>query len=53
MVLDQQSFNPDVPNVARVYDHLLGGKDNFAADRKAAAALLKAVPRAAVAMRLA
>jgi hypothetical protein len=37
--------------VARVYDHLLGGKDNFAADRKAAAALLKAVPGAAVAAR--
>jgi hypothetical protein len=25
MVLDQQSFDPSVPNVARVYDHLLGG----------------------------
>jgi hypothetical protein len=23
-VLDQQSFNPNVPNVARVYDVLLG-----------------------------
>jgi S-adenosyl methyltransferase len=51
MVLDQQSFNPDVPNVARVYDALLGGKDNFEADRRAAAKLLKAVPRAAVAAR--
>jgi hypothetical protein len=25
-----------VPNVARIYDYLLGGKDNFAADREAA-----------------
>jgi hypothetical protein len=39
------------PNVARIYDCLLGGKDNFAADREAAARLLQAVPRAAVAAR--
>jgi hypothetical protein len=26
-----------VAHVARVYDYLLGGKDNFAVDRKAAA----------------
>ena len=38
-------------NVARVYDCLLGGKDNFAADREAAAKLLAAVPGAAVAAR--
>jgi len=38
-------------NVARVYDCLLGGKDNFAADREAAAKLLDAVPGAAVAAR--
>jgi hypothetical protein len=25
-----------VAHVARIYDYLLGGKDNFAADRKAA-----------------
>jgi S-adenosyl methyltransferase len=28
-------LNPTVPNVARIYDYLLGGKDNFAADREA------------------
>jgi hypothetical protein len=33
-----------VPNVARIYDYLLGGKDNFAADREAARQLLAAVP---------
>jgi hypothetical protein len=38
-------------NVARVYDVLLGGKDNFATDRRAAAKLLEAVPGAAVAAR--
>jgi hypothetical protein len=44
-------FDPTLPNVARVYDCLLGGKDNFAADRRAAAKLLAAVPGAAVAAR--
>jgi hypothetical protein len=32
------------PHPARVYDYLLGGKDNFAADREAANAALKANP---------
>ena len=34
-----------VPNVARIYDYLLGGKDNFAADREAAELALRAVPQ--------
>ena len=46
-----QSFNPAVPNVARIYDFLLGGKDNYAADRDAAQRLLDAVPGAAAAAR--
>jgi hypothetical protein len=33
-----------VPNVARIYDFLLGGKDNFAADRKAAERLARLIP---------
>jgi SAM-dependent methyltransferase len=33
-----------VPNVARIYDYLLGGKDNFAADRAAAEQLLAVIP---------
>ena len=32
------------PNVARIYDYLLGGKDNFAADRAAAGQLLAVIP---------
>jgi S-adenosyl methyltransferase len=50
-VPDPGSFSVDVPNVARVYNCLLGGKDNFAADREAAARLLDAVPGAAIAAR--
>jgi SAM-dependent methyltransferase len=32
------------PNVARIYDYLLGGKDNFAADRAAAEQLMASIP---------
>jgi hypothetical protein len=46
-----QTFNPTVPNVARIYDFLLGGKDNYAADREAAQRLLDAVPGAGRAAR--
>jgi len=34
------------PNVARVYDCMLGGKDNFAADREFVAELLRFAPKA-------
>ena len=44
-------FDTGVPNVARIYDALLGGKDNYAADREAAEELLKAVPGAMAAAR--
>jgi hypothetical protein len=29
-------MRPDIPNVARMYDYFLGGKDNYPADREAA-----------------
>jgi hypothetical protein len=32
------------PNVARMYDYLLGGKDNFAADREAVAEVVSRAP---------
>jgi hypothetical protein len=38
--------NTSIPNVARIYDYLLGGKDNFAADRDAAEDLLALIPDA-------
>ncbi|HEY1620767.1 MAG TPA: SAM-dependent methyltransferase [Streptosporangiaceae bacterium] len=45
------ALNPEPPNVARVYDALIGGKDHYAADREAARALETAVPGAAQAAR--
>ena len=45
------NFRPDVPSAARVYDYLLGGKDNYPADRKAAEALLADLPNARVAVQ--
>jgi len=33
-----------VPNVARIYDYILGGKDNFDADRAAAEKILAVIP---------
>ncbi|MGO9782487.1 MAG: SAM-dependent methyltransferase [Streptosporangiaceae bacterium] len=39
------SSDPGQPNVARIYDYLLGGSTNFAADRDEAARLLAADPR--------
>lgn len=37
-------FDASVPNVARIYDYLLGGKDNYAADRETADQLKVTIP---------
>lgn len=37
-------FDPSTPNIARVYDYVLGGKDNFAADRELGDLLLAILP---------
>jgi SAM-dependent methyltransferase len=37
-------FDTTVPNIARVYDYWLGGKDNFAADRHLAQKMLEIYP---------
>jgi len=44
-------LNASVPHSARIYDYLLGGKDNFDADRKAAAEIVKASPSLPISMR--
>jgi hypothetical protein len=41
----------DVPHSARVYDYLLGGKDNFGADRDAAAHITEVWPNLPISMR--
>ncbi|WP_250212889.1 SAM-dependent methyltransferase [Acrocarpospora catenulata] len=37
-------INTSIPHPARIYDYLLGGKDNYAADREAAEQLVKVSP---------
>lgn len=37
-------FDPNTPSIARVYDYVLGGKDNFPADRELGDQLLGLVP---------
>ncbi|MGD0706297.1 MAG: SAM-dependent methyltransferase [Trebonia sp.] len=44
-------FDPTLPSIARVYDYLLNGKDNFAVDREVAQKLLAVAPTAAEVMR--
>ncbi|GAA3226561.1 SAM-dependent methyltransferase [Actinocorallia longicatena] len=40
----RQEFDPSMPNEARMLDYLMGGKDNFAADREAADAVRTVAP---------
>jgi O-methyltransferase involved in polyketide biosynthesis len=42
---ESPAINPAVPHPARVYDYWLGGKDNFKADRDAAAEAIKIFPK--------
>ncbi|GAA3923001.1 SAM-dependent methyltransferase [Actinomadura viridis] len=46
-----EGIDEGVPNVARIYDYLLGGKDHYAADRAAAERLLEAAPETALTVR--
>jgi hypothetical protein len=41
---ERPTFDTSVAHIARVYDYWLGGKDNYAADRKAGDAALEAYP---------
>jgi SAM-dependent methyltransferase len=40
------TFDTTVPNVARMYDFMLGGKDNYLSDREAVAKLVEMAPEA-------
>jgi hypothetical protein len=37
-------FDPTTPSIARVYDYLLDGKDNFAVDREVAQRMMAVAP---------
>jgi hypothetical protein len=41
---ERLGFDPAVPNDARIFDYYMGGKDNFAADRKAARHMMDVAP---------
>jgi len=45
------AFNAAQPHIARVYDYLLGGKDNFAADRAVADLIIASMPPVQVRVR--
>jgi S-adenosyl methyltransferase len=40
----QRGIDPNVPNVARMYDYALGGKDNYEADRAAMEEIFRIAP---------
>jgi SAM-dependent methyltransferase len=44
MDAEHATFNTGVAHQARIYDYLLGGKENFDADRKAGEAMIQAYP---------
>jgi S-adenosyl methyltransferase len=39
-----ETFRPDIPSAARMYDYYLGGKDNYPADRDAAEEVISRMP---------
>jgi SAM-dependent methyltransferase len=47
----RKNFRPDIPSTARIYDYLLGGKDNYPADRAAAAEIERALPNVRTSFR--
>ncbi|MCC5581859.1 SAM-dependent methyltransferase, partial [Microtetraspora sp. AC03309] len=49
---DGSPFATPTANIARIYDYLLGGKDNFAADRALADEVLRLVPQSRTHARL-
>ncbi|WP_219471672.1 SAM-dependent methyltransferase [Nonomuraea rhizosphaerae] len=51
MERESLGFDPNTPNVARLYDYYLGGKDHFPADRAAAERILRVAPEVRLAAR--
>jgi S-adenosyl methyltransferase len=47
----KNTFQPNIPSTARLYDYYLGGKDNFPADRELAEQVLRAAPEVREAAR--
>jgi hypothetical protein len=45
LVAEPMLFDASTPNIARVYDYWLGGKDNYAADRAEGERLIAVYPR--------
>jgi hypothetical protein len=45
------TFRPDIPSAARVYDYLLGGKDNYPADRAVAESMIAQLPNVQLAVQ--
>ena len=45
------TFRPDIPSGARVYDYLLGGKDNYPADRAVAESMIAQLPNVQLAVQ--
>jgi O-methyltransferase involved in polyketide biosynthesis len=45
------TFRPDIPSAARVYDYLLGGKDNYPVDRAVAESMITQLPNVQQAVR--
>jgi len=44
--VESPSFDPEVPSIARTYDYLLGGKDNFPSDRELGEVFIRDYPGA-------
>src|SRR5215469_13227352 len=45
------TFRPDIPSAARVYDYLLGGKDNYPADRAVGESMIAQLPNVRLAVQ--
>ena len=45
------TFRPDIPSAARIYDYLLGGKDNYPADRAVAESMIAQLPNVQLAVQ--